>query len=36
MRILAICGSLRASSSNRAALEAARLLAPPAMTITLF
>jgi chromate reductase, NAD(P)H dehydrogenase (quinone) len=36
MRILAICGSLRAHSSNRAALEAARLLAPPPMAITLF
>ena len=36
MRILALCGSLRARSSNRAALEAAMLLAPPGMTITLF
>jgi chromate reductase, NAD(P)H dehydrogenase (quinone) len=36
MQILAICGSLRARSSNRAALEAAKRLAPPAMTITLF
>ena len=36
MRILAICGSLRARSSNRAALEAAKLLAPPSMAIELF
>ena len=36
MRILAICGSLRARSSNRAALDAAWLLAPPPMTVELF
>jgi NAD(P)H-dependent FMN reductase len=30
MRLLAICGSLRAASSNRSALEAARLLLAPA------
>jgi NAD(P)H-dependent FMN reductase len=33
MRILAICGSLRASSSNRSALEAAAMLAPAGMAI---
>jgi NAD(P)H-dependent FMN reductase len=36
MRILAICGSLRARSSNRAALEAAAMLAPPSMAVTRF
>jgi len=36
MRVLAICGSLRAHSSNRAALEAAKLLAPPPMAMELF
>lgn len=36
MRILAICGSLRAASSNRAALEAAALLAPPGVTVSLY
>jgi NAD(P)H-dependent FMN reductase len=33
MRILAICGSLRATSSNRSALEAAALLVPAGMSI---
>lgn len=36
MRILAICGSLRARSSNLAALEAAARLAPPPMAIKLY
>lgn len=36
MQVLAICGSLRARSSNRAALEAAKLLAPPTMAVELF
>jgi len=36
MRILAISGSLRATSSNTAALEATALLAPQGMTVTLF
>ncbi|MBS0410873.1 MAG: NAD(P)H-dependent oxidoreductase [Proteobacteria bacterium] len=36
MRILAICGSLRAASSNRAALEAAALLAPAGVTVSLY
>lgn len=36
MRILAICGSLRAASSNRAALEAAIALAPAGMQIALY
>ena len=36
MKILALCGSLRAVSSNRAALEAARLLAPPGTEITIW
>jgi NAD(P)H-dependent FMN reductase len=33
MRLLAICGSLRAASSNRSALEAARLLAPAGVEV---
>jgi len=33
MRILALCGSLRAESINAAVLEAAALLAPAALTI---
>lgn len=36
MRILAISGSLRAASINSAALEAARALAPPGVTVTLY
>jgi len=36
MRILAIAGSLRARSSNRTVLEAARLLAPVRIEIVLF
>jgi chromate reductase len=36
MQILAISGSLRATSSNTAALHAARLLAPADMTVDLF
>ena len=36
MRILAICGSLRARSSNLAALQAARRLAPAGMDIVVF
>lgn len=36
MRILAICGSLRAASSNRAALEAAVALAPAGMSIEIY
>jgi NAD(P)H-dependent FMN reductase len=36
MRILGICGSLRAQSSNLAALEAAALLAPPPLEIVLY
>jgi NAD(P)H-dependent FMN reductase len=36
MRILAICGSLRAASSNRSALEAAVRLAPPGVEVTLY
>jgi NAD(P)H-dependent FMN reductase len=36
MRILALCGSLRARSSNLSALQAARLLAKPPMEIVLF
>jgi NAD(P)H-dependent FMN reductase len=36
MRIVAICGSLRAASSNRAALEAAIALAPAGMSIALY
>src|SRR5581483_420099 len=33
MRLLAICGSLRAASSNRSALEAVRLLAPAGVEV---
>lgn len=36
MKILALCGSLRAVSSNRAALEAVVLLAPPGTDVTIF
>ncbi len=36
MRILALCGSLRAQSSNLSALQAARRLAPPPMEIVIF
>lgn len=36
MNILAISGSLRATSYNKAVLEAARRLAPPSITIELF
>ena len=36
MRILAIAGSLRARSSNRTVLEAARLLTPAGMDILLY
>jgi NAD(P)H-dependent FMN reductase len=36
MRILALCGSLRARSSNLSVLQAAQLLAPPPMEIILF
>jgi NAD(P)H-dependent FMN reductase len=36
MKILALCGSLRAVSSNRAALEACILLAPPGTEVTIF
>lgn len=36
MKILAICGSLRARSSNLAVLQAAQLLAPQSIGITLF
>ncbi|HEX7758704.1 MAG TPA: NADPH-dependent FMN reductase [Caulobacteraceae bacterium] len=36
MRILAICGSLRAASSNRAALEAAAMLAPAGVEIVFY
>lgn len=36
MRILAISGSLRAKSSNTAALKAAARLAPPGMEVVLF
>lgn len=36
MRILAIAGSLRARSSNRAVLEAARLIAPAGIEVNLF
>lgn len=36
MNIVAICGSLRAHSSNLALLRAARKLAPEGMTITLY
>ena len=36
MHILAISGSLRAGASNTAVLEAAALLTPPGVTITLY
>ncbi|MBR2686868.1 MAG: NAD(P)H-dependent oxidoreductase [Aquamicrobium sp.] len=36
MKILAICGSLRARSSNLAVLQAAQMLAPRSLEITLF
>lgn len=36
MQILAISGSLRTGASNTAVLEAAALLAPPGVTITLY
>lgn len=36
MKILALCGSLRAVSSNRAALEALRLLAPAGTEIAIY
>jgi len=36
MRLLAICGSLRAASSNRSALEAARRLAPAGVEVVLY
>ena len=36
MRFLAISGSLRAESSNRAVLDAARSLAPPGIDVVLF
>src|SRR2546425_6156409 len=36
MQILAVSGSLRAVSKNTAILEAARLLAPPRVEITLY
>lgn len=36
MNILAICGSLRARSSNLSVLQAARMLAPQSLEITLF
>lgn len=36
MHLLTICGSLRAASSNRAALQAAALLAPPGTHVTLY
>jgi len=36
MRVLAIAGSLKARSSNRTVLEAARLLAPAGIEIVLF
>ena len=35
LRIVAVCGSLRAASKNRAVLEAARLLAPSGVEIAL-
>lgn len=34
MRILTLCGSLRAASSNASALRAIELLAPPGVTVT--
>ena len=36
MHILAISGSLRAGASNTAVIEAAALIAPPDVTITLY
>ena len=36
MRLLAISGSLRAQSANRAVLDAARALAPPEIEVVLF
>ncbi|CAM5595401.1 NAD(P)H-dependent FMN reductase [Mycolicibacterium aubagnense] len=36
MKVLAICGSLRARSSNLAVLQAAQMLAPRSLEITLF
>jgi NAD(P)H-dependent FMN reductase len=36
LRILAICGSLRTRSSNRAVIEAAKLLAAPPLEIEIF
>jgi Predicted flavoprotein len=36
MRILAISGSLRAKSSSTSLVEAARLLAPPGVTVTVY
>ena len=36
IRILAISGSLRAASSNRSVVEAARLLAPPGVGVTIY
>ena len=36
MKILALCGSLRAVSSNRSALEACALLAPTGTEVTIF
>ena len=36
MRILAICGSLRAASSNLSALQALNLLAPPGVAVALY
>ncbi len=36
MRILAICGSLRATSSNKALLQAAARLAPQGVQVVLF
>jgi NAD(P)H-dependent FMN reductase len=35
VNVLAVCGSLRATSKNRSLLEAAQLLAPPGVAITL-
>lgn len=35
VRVLAVCGSLRAASKNRSLLEAAQLLAPPGVEIAL-
>lgn len=36
MQILAICGSLRAASSNKSALQALRLLAPPGVEVLFY